>query len=333
MRPSHLRRREFVTLLGSAAVAWPLAARAQQPTMPVIGWLESGSKQLSPYASAGFRQGLNEMGYVEGRNVAIEYRWADGQNDRLPELAAELVRRRVAVIFATDTTNSAQAARAATVMIPIVFTTGGDPVKLGLVASLPRPGGNVTGVTTYVGALVAKRLELLRELVPQATIMGFLTNPTNLSSDPNTTDIQAAAGSVGQQMIVLRASTVDEIDAAFATAARERAGALLVDGDGLLFSRRAEQLAALAARYGIPANYPTRLFPEVGGLMSYGDDRLESWHQTGIYVGRILKGEKPADLPVLQPTKFEFVINLKTAKALGITFPPSFHLRADEVID
>jgi putative tryptophan/tyrosine transport system substrate-binding protein len=329
----NLRRREFITLLGGVA-AWPLAARAQQPTMPVIGWLESGSGQLShPYASAAFRKGLNEMGYVEGRNVAIEYRSADGQNDRLPELAAELVRRPVAVIFATETTNSVQAAMAATATIPIVFINGGDPVKLGLVASLPRPGGNVTGVTEYVGVLVAKRLELLRELVPQSTIMGFLTNPTNLNSEPNTTDIQAAAGSVGQQMIVLRASTVDEIDAAFATAARERAGALLVDGDGLLFSRRVDQLAALAARYGIPTNYPSRAFPEAGGLMSYGDDRLESWHQTGIYVGRILKGEKPADLPVLQPTKFEFVINLKTAKALGITFPPSFHLRADEVIE
>ncbi len=270
-----MKRREFITLLGGAAATWPLAARAQQPTIPVIGWLESGSGQLSPYASAAFRKGLNEMGYVEGRNVAIEYRSADGQIDRLPELAAELVRRPVAVILATETTNSVQAAMAATATIPIVFNTGGDPVRLGLVASLPRPGGNVTGVTTYVGALVAKRLELLRELVPQATIMGFLTNPTNLNSEPNTTDIQAAAGSVGQQMIVLRASTVDEIDAAFATAARERAGALLVDGDGLLFSRRVDQLAALAARYGIPTNYPSRIFPEAGGLISYGDDRLE----------------------------------------------------------
>jgi putative tryptophan/tyrosine transport system substrate-binding protein len=330
MQFGQVRRRELIKLLGGAA-AWPLTARAQQPAMPVIGWLESASEQLSPHAA--FRKGLNEMGYVEGRNVAIEYRSADGQIDRLPELASELVRRPVAVIFATDTTNSVQAARAATATIPIVFITGGDPVRLGLVASLPRPGGNATGVTVYVGALNAKRLELLRELVPQATLMGFLTNPTNLSSDPNTTDIRAAAGGVGQQMIVLRASTVDEIDAAFATAARERASALLVDGDGLLFSRRADQLAALAARYGIPTNYPTRLFPEVGGLMSYGDDRLESWRQSGIYVGRILKGEKPADLPVLQPTKFEFVINLKTAKALSITFPPSFHLRADEVIE
>jgi len=333
MRPNHLKRREFITLLGATAVTWPLAARAQQPTMPVIGWLESGSKQLSPYASAGFRQGLNEMGYVEGRNVAIEYRWADGQNDRLPELAADLVRRPVAVIFATETTNSAQAAKAATATIPIVFITGGDPVKLGLVASLPRPGGNLTGVTTYTGVLVAKRLELLRELVPQATMMGFLTNPTNLISEGDTADMQAAARSVGQQIMVLRASTADEIDVAFATAARDRIGALLLDGDGLLFSRRPQQLAALAAQYGIPTNYPARIFPEAGGLMSYGDDRLESWRQSAIYVGRILKGEKPANLPVLQPTKFEFVISLKTAKALGITFPPSFHLRADEVID
>jgi putative tryptophan/tyrosine transport system substrate-binding protein len=253
-----MKRREFITLLGGAAATWPLAARAQQPTMPVIGWLESGSGHY-PYASAAFRKGLNEMGYVEGRNVAIEYRSADGQIDRLPELAAELVRRPVAVILATETTNSVQAAMAATATIPIVFLTGGDPVRLGLVASLPRPGGNVTGVTVYVGVLIAKRLELMRELVPQSTIMGFLTNPTNLNSEPDTTDIQAAAGSVGQQMIVLRASTVDEIDAAFATAARERAGALLVDGDGLLFSRRVDQLAALAARYGIPTSHKLSL--------------------------------------------------------------------------
>ena len=325
-----MRRREFIAGLGSTA-AWPVVARAQRPALPVIGFLSTATRTNARFAP--FHQSLKEAGFVEGQNLTIEYRSADGQIDRLPELAAELVRRPVAVILATETTNSVQAAMAATATIPIVFNTGGDPVKLGLVASLPRPGGNVTGVTTYVGALVSKRLELLRELVPQSTIMGFLTNPTNLNSEPNTTDIQAAAGSVGQQMIVLRAGTVDEIDAAFATAARERAGALLVDGDGLLFSRRVDQLAALAARYGIPANYPTRIFSEAGGLMSYGDDRLESWRQSGMYVGRILKGEKPADLPVLQPTKFEFVINLKTAKALGITFPPSFHLRADEVIE
>jgi putative tryptophan/tyrosine transport system substrate-binding protein len=327
-----MNRREFISLLGGAA-AWPLAAHGQQGAMPVIGWLDSGQGQPSAKWSAAFRKGLNETGYVEGRNVAIEYRWAADQRGRLPALAVELVSRQVAVIFATETANAAQAAKAATTTIPIVFFNGSDPVRLGLVASLSRPAGNVTGLTNYASGLVAKRLELLRELVPQATIMAFLTNPTNLISEGNITDFQVAARSVGQQIIILKASTEHEIDVAFATAARERAGGLIVGGDGLLFNRRADQLASLAARYRIPANYPARVFPDAGGLMSYSDDRLESWRQTGIYVGRILKGEKPADLPVLQPTKFEFVINIKAAKALGLDFPPSFHLRADEVIE
>jgi putative ABC transport system substrate-binding protein len=325
-------RREFITLLGGAAAAWPLAARGQQPEMPVIGWLESGSRQTIADYLAAFRQGLAEADYVEGRNVAIEYRWADGQYDRLSALAAELVRHQVAVIYATNTANTVKAAKEATSGIPIVFTNGSDPVKLGLVASLNRPGGNITGVSFYVGTLVAKRLELLRELVPQAVTIGFLTNPTNLISERDTSDLQAAASSVGQQIIVLNASTLDELDTAFATAAQRRVGALLVDVD-VLFNRRRDQIVALAARYGIPANYATRAFAEVGGLMSYGDDRLESVRHSGIYVGRILKGEKPANLPVLLPSKFEFVINLKTAKVLGLDVPPPLQVRADVVIE
>jgi putative ABC transport system substrate-binding protein len=308
-------------------------ARAQQPVeMPVIGWLESGSRQTTADSLAAFRQGLAEMGYIEGRNVTIEYRFADSQYDRLPPLVAELVRRRVAVIYASNTSNAVQAAKAATSEIPIVFANGSDPVKLGFVASLNRPGGNVTGVSYYIGALVAKRLELLRELVPQAIMIGFLTNPTNLISGRDTIDFRAAAATVDQQIIVFDATTEHEIDEAFANVAQRRVDALLVDVDQL-FNRRRDQIVALAAQYGIPANYATRVFAEAGGLMSYGDDRQESIRQSAIYVGRILKGEKPANLPVLLPSKFEFVINTKTAKALGLTFPPSFHLRADEVIE
>jgi putative ABC transport system substrate-binding protein len=327
-----MRRREFITLLGGAAAVWSAGAHGQQSAMPAIGWLESGSRQSIADYLAAFRQGLAEANYVEGRNVAIEFRWADGQYDRLSALAADLVGHQVAVIYATNTANAVEAAKAATGEIPIVFTNGSDPVKLGLVASLNRPGGNITGVSFYVGTLVAKRLELLRELMPQAATIGFLTNPTNLISERDTADLRAAAGSVGQEIIVLNASTLDELDTAFAIAARRRVGALLVDVD-LLFNRRRDQIVALAARYGIPANYATRAFSEVGGLMSYGDDRLESVRHSGIYVGRILKGDKPANLPVLLPSKFEFVINLKTAKVLGLTFPPTFLLRADEVIE
>jgi putative ABC transport system substrate-binding protein len=326
-----MQRRQFVTLLGGA-VAWPMAACAQQPAVPVVGWLESGSRENTADYFSAFRQGLAEAGYVEGQNVTIEYRFADSQYDRLPALAGELVRRRVAVIYAMNAANAVQAAKAATAEIPIVFANGSDPVKLGLVASLNRPGGNITGVSYYVGTLVAKRLELLRELVPQAATIGFLTNPANLISERDTIDLQVAAGTVGQQIVVLNATTVDELDTAFASAAQRRVGALLVDVDNL-FNRRRDQIVALAARYGVAANYATRAFAEAGGLMSYGDDRLESVRQSGIYVGRVLKGEKPANLPVLLPSKFEFVINLKTAKVLGLTFPPSFHLRADKVIE
>ena len=327
-----MNRRKMISALGGAA-AWPLVGRAQQSAeMPVIGWLESGSRQTVADYSPAFRQGLADMGYIEGRNVIIEYRFADSQYDRLPLLVAELVRRRVAVIYAINTANAVQAAKSATSEIPIVFANGSDPVKLGLVASLNRPGGNVTGVSYYIGALVAKRLELLRELVPQAITIGFLTNPTNLISERDTIDVHAAAATVDQRIIVIDATTEHEIDEAFASAAQRRIDALLVDVDQL-FNRRRDQIVALAAQYGIPANYATRVFAEAGGLMSYGDDRLESIRQSAIYLGRILKGEKPANLPVLLPNKFEFVINTKTAKALGLTFPPSFHLRADAVIE
>jgi putative tryptophan/tyrosine transport system substrate-binding protein len=330
-----MKRREFITLLGGAAVAFPLASRAQQPTLPVIGWLSGGSPVNDPGPEVeAFFKGLNEMGYVEGRNVAIEYRHAENQYDRLPALAADLVRRRVAVIVAIGAANSAMAAKAATATIPIVFVNGVDPIKVGLVPSLSRPSGNVTGMSYFTSTLVAKRLELLREMVPQAATatIGFLTNPTNLLSEGDTADIQAAARSIGQQIDVLRASTVNEIDTAFAAAAERHLGALLVDGDNL-FNERRNQMAALAARYKIPSSYPTRVFAEAGGLMSYGENRRELNRQAGIYVGRILKGDKPSDLPVQQPTRFELVVNLKAAKAIGLTISESFLLRADEVIE
>jgi len=316
-----MRRRDFIAGLGSAAV-WPLAARAQQqqPAMPVIGFLFAGTAaRPSPTEMAAFFKGLNEMGYVEGRNVAIEFRGAE-QYDQLPALAADLVRRKVAVIFASGTANAAMAAKAATATIPIVFANGSDPVKVGLVPSLSRPGGNLTGVTVFISEVVAKRLQWIRELVPEAatTTIGFLTNPTNVLSDPDTSDMLAAARSVGQQISVLTASTVSEIDAAFAAAAEQHLGALIVDGDAL-FNGRRDQMVALATRYRIPSSYPARVFTDAGGLMSYANNRLESGRQTGIYVGRILKGDKPSDLPVLQPTTFELVLNMKTAKALGLT--------------
>jgi ABC-type uncharacterized transport system substrate-binding protein len=327
-----MRRSEFISGLGAAAAAWPLAARAQQPAMPVVGVLSGGSPTTDPRPGiAGIFKGLNEMGYVEGRNVTIELREARGQYDRLPALAGELVRRQVTAMFATPS-NAAQAAKAATATIPIVFTTGGDPVQLGLVTSLSRPGGNLTGVSFYTGALAPKRLELLRELVPHAGIIGCLANPTSLNSEADTTNLRAAARSVGQEIMVLNASTTDEIEAAFATAAQRRIGALLVNADGF-FGNRRDQLTTPATRYRIPTSYVNREFVILGDLMSYGDDRRESLRQAGHYVGRILKGDKPADLPVMLPTKFELVINMKTAKALGLTFPLTLLARADEVIE
>jgi len=327
-----MRRREFITGLGSAA-AWPVVVRAQQPPMPVIGILTSGRTVRPPnFPPPAFVQGLSEIGYVEGRNVAVEFRGAD-QYDQLPALAADLVRQKVAVILAFGTVNDAMAAKAATITIPIVFFNGSDPVRIGLVPSLSRPGGNITGVTDFNSEVVGQRLQFLRELVPGAAAgtIGFLTNPTNLLSEPRTSELLAAAQRIGQQIRVLTASTVSAIDAAFAAAAEAHLAALIVDGDGF-FGARPDQMPAFAARYRIPSTYPTRVFAEAGGLMSYGDKRFESYRQAGIYVGRILKGDKPADLPVMQPTKFEFVINLKTAKALGLTVPETLLATADEVI-
>jgi putative ABC transport system substrate-binding protein len=321
-------RRDFITFLGGATV-WPLAARAQQPTMPVIGHLGVGPTRASDLA--GFREGLNELGYAEGRNLAIEFRDAK-QYDQLSAMAAELVRRRVAVIFTAGNPNAAQAAKAATATIPIVFTLGADPVATGLVASLARPGGNITGVALLNSELEPKRLELLRELLPQATTIAYLVNPINSTADLNIRNMQAAARSVGQKIIVLSASTAGEIDAAFASLVEQRAAGFLVAPDGFFVSRR-DQLVALAARHKIPSVYNNPSFMAAGGLMSYTDDRVESYHQAGLYVGRILKGDKPADLPVLQPTKYETVVNLKTARALGLTVPPPLLARADEVIE
>jgi putative ABC transport system substrate-binding protein len=305
-----MRRRDFITLVGGAAVAWPFTARAQQPAMPVVGFLNGGSPNGYAPMVAAFREALNQAGYVEGRNVAIEFRWAEGQNDRLPALAADLGHRQVTVIAAGGT-SSALAAKAATTTIPIVFEGGADPVELGLVASLNRPGGNITGISNLSAPLAAKVFELLHELVPSASVIAVLVNPTS----PNlavsiTTDVQAAGRALGQQIHILNASTEDEIDAAFATLAELRAGALLIGGDALFFSRRV-QLAILAARHGIPAIYNTPEFPAVGGLMSYGYNLTEAYRQAGVYTGKVLKGAGPADLPVLQPIKLKLVVQPK----------------------
>jgi putative ABC transport system substrate-binding protein len=323
-----MRRRDFVGLVGGAA-AWPLAARAQQAPLLVVGYLSVGSPL--PDQLVALRKGLSEQGYVEGRNLAFEGRSTEDY-DRLPALAAELVARRVAVIFTSGNLNAAQAVKAATASIPIVFTLGADPVRVGLVASLNRPGSNMTGVSFLTNELEPKRLELLRELVPQATTLAYLVNPTNPGYTAQEQDVEEAAHKIGQRVVLLKASTADEIDAAFATLIVERAQGLLIAGDAFFVAQRI-QLIALADRQAIPVVYFNPAFTRAGGLMSYTDDRLESYRQAGTYVGRILKGEKPANLPVLQPTKFEFAINLRTAKALGIEFPASFHLRATEVIE
>jgi putative tryptophan/tyrosine transport system substrate-binding protein len=325
-----MKRREFITLLGGAAVAWPLAARAQQPAMPVIGFLDPTSSDTFENRLRAFRQGLKDTGYVEGENVAITYRFAENQIDRLPELAADLVRRQVAVI--ATLANGALASKGATTTIPIVFLLAEDPVKVGLVTSLARPGGNLTGINFFSAELVAKRLGLLREVVPTATRVAVLVNPTGPNSETTSRDAQSAARATGLEIQVLNASTSREINLAFAGFVGERPDALFVDIDPFFTSRRF-QLVNLASRHAIPTTYPGRQFTEVGGLMSYGSDLRDAWRQVGVYAGRILKGAKPADLPVAQSTKFELVINAETARMLGVIVPPSLLALADEVIE
>jgi putative tryptophan/tyrosine transport system substrate-binding protein len=326
-----MRRREFITLFGGAAAAWPLAARAQQ-TMPVIGLLDSRSPGTIEYLLRAFRQGLKDTGYVEGDNVAIEYRWAENEVDRLPLLAAELVRRRVAVIAATAGAHTAFAAKGATTTIPIVFGTSEDPVRLGLVASLARPGGNITGINFLSAELVAKRLEILRELVPAATRIAVLVNPTGPTTETTLRDVDAAARTLGLQIQILNATTSGEINAAFVTLVREQQDAVFVGTDPFFASRRV-QMVHLATHHKVPATYPGRQWSEIGGLMSYGGDLRAALRQMGIYTGHILKGAKPADLPVVQTDKFELVINTETARLLGITVPPQLLALADEVIE
>ena len=327
----HIGRREFITLLGGAAATWPLDAHAQQAAMPVVGFLDFGSAAERTQQVAAFRKGLTEGGYQEGQNVALEFRWAEGQYGRFTELAADLVRRGVSVIAIPGSGTGALAAKAATTTIPIVFGATGDPVKEGLVASLNRPGGNATGVNFFTAELVAKRMQLLRELVPAANRIALFVNPTDAENYQSTLrEVEAAVG--GQQVLVREVATGREIDEAFASIAREKADALFV-APGSFFNTRRVQLAVLAARHALPAIYSVRAYPEAGGLMSYGTDILDAFRQVGAYTARILKGAKPADLPVLQSTKFELVINLKTAKALGLTVPDTLLARADEVIE
>jgi putative ABC transport system substrate-binding protein len=337
MHFGQLHRRDFITLLGGAAVGWPRVSRAQQLHLPLIGYLSNNNQNDRPYMANAFRQGLREAGYVEGRNVAIEYRWAENQNDLLPALAADLVLRQPTVIFA-DTGIAALAAKAATMTIPIVFLSGVDPVSYGLVASLNRPGGNLTGASILSVELIPKRLEVLHELVPTATTIAFLINPTNpffpsFNRDGTpTATLQAAARSLGVELVVLQASSERDFEAVFASLLRLRAGALLTNNDPL-FNTHSEQLAGLTVRHSIPSMFPNREFAAAGGLASYGGNFADSWRLVGVYTGRILKGEKPADLPVQQITKVELVINLKTAKALGITVPITLLARADEVVE
>src|SRR5262245_20557291 len=326
-----MKRREFITLLGGAG-SWPYGAHAQQTAMPVIGFL--GAPSPAPYARfvTAVHQGLKEAGFIEGQNVTVEYRWAEGRYDRLPALVADLVSRRVSVIVLIGGAPAAVAAKAATSTIPIVFSIGADPLELGLVGSLNRPGGNVTGIAMLALELEAKRLELLRELAPSAALIAMLVNPGNAQSKIQTQDVQKAAGAIDQRILVLKASTEREIEAAFATLVRERADALLVAAD-VFFASQPALFVVLTARHAIPAIYPWRSHVDAGGLVSYGASLLDAYRQTGVYAGRVLKGEKPADLPILQATKFELVINLKTAKALGIMVPPTLLARAEEVIE
>jgi putative tryptophan/tyrosine transport system substrate-binding protein len=325
-----MRRREFITLLGGAAVAGPITARAQQPAMPVVGFVRSESLADATSLVTAFREGLKEAGFVEGQNVAVEYRSGEGQPERLQSVVSELLHRPVAVIAGNSV--AMLAAKAATTTIPIVFASGGDPVQAGLVASLNRPGGNVTGVVFISGALGAKRLELLRQLAPKATAMAMLVKPNAAEAEDERRDVQAAAQAVGQQLIVIDVNSDSDLDIAFASFAQRGVGALLVGSGGFMTARR-QRLVQLAARYALPAGYDLREFATAGGLMSYGTSITDAFRQTGVYTGRILKGEKPADLPVMQSTKFELVLNLKTAKTLGISVPPNLLAIADEVIE
>jgi putative tryptophan/tyrosine transport system substrate-binding protein len=327
-----MKRREFITLVGSAAAAWPIAARAQQPGIPVVGFLRSTSANASIDLVAALRRGLAEAGYTEGQNFAIEYRWAEGHNDRLPALAADLVRRQCALIVAGGDA-AAHAAKTATTAVPIVFATGEDPVKVGLVSRLNRPGGNITGISFYNSAdLVSKQLELLREVVPKAAVIGVLVNPTMAAVQSQESEAQVAARALGLQLLVVNAGSERDFDTAFTTLVEQRVEALLIVGNALFTGQR-YRLVAVAARYVLPTIYPLREFVTAGGLMSYGGSLTDAYRQVGVYAGRILKGEKPADLPVTLPTKFELVINLQTAKGLGIEIPPMLLARADEVIE
>jgi putative tryptophan/tyrosine transport system substrate-binding protein len=326
------RRREFIALLGGAAAAWPLAARAQQSAMPVIGVLNGQSADADRPFVASFLQGLNDTGYIEGRNVAIEFRWAEGRYERLAALAADLIRRQVAVIFAVGGTEVALAAKAATTTIPIVFTNGSDPVKSGLVASFNRPGGNVTGNSFYTAGLAAKRLELLHQLVPKAAVIAMLAQQNSALAEEQSTDLQQAARSLGLRLFVLSVSRETDLDSAFVSLVQQRANALVVSA-GALLRTRLNQIVALAARHEVPTIYPRHEYVAAGGLISYATNVAHAYRQAGVYTGRILKGAKPAELPIELPTKFELVINLKTAKTLGLDVPPTLLARADEVIE
>jgi putative ABC transport system substrate-binding protein len=328
-----VRRRDFIRLIGGALIGRPLVARGQQPTMPVIGFLHLTSLETNRENLAGYRRGLGDTGYIEDKNAAIEYRWAEGRNDRLRTLADELVRRQVSVIVVLESTNGALAAKAATQTIPIVFMQGADPVRIGLVDSLNRPGGNLTGIGLLSAETAGKRLELLLELVPTATSIAYLRNPTNpVYAESETREVEVAARARGVRLLPVNASTPSEIETAFAELVQQRADALQVSSDGFLLTHP-EQIVALAARHAVPAIYAWRQFTSVGGLISYGTNIRDAWRQAGIYTARILKGDKPADLPVVQSAKVELILNMKTANALGLTIPPSIMVRADEVIE
>jgi putative ABC transport system substrate-binding protein len=327
-----MQRRDFLVILGGAVVAWPLATRAQQPALPVVGFLSGQSSQRYGQFATAFREGLNEAGFVDGKNVVIEYRWAEGHTDRLPAFASELVRRKVDVIVATGGTASALAAKAATTTIPVVFNSGDDPVNAGLVANLNRPGGNITGVSWFSVELVSKRLALLHDLVPSAAIIALFVNPSDPENVSQPGEARKAAQALGLQLIVVKAGTAGEIEAGFAALAHQRVGALIV-GSGPFFIDRRDQIIALAAQHAIPTSYSGRESAVAGGLMSYGNVLADAYRRNGIYVGRILKGDMPGDLPVDRSTKFELVINLKSAKALSLTVPSSLLAAADEVIE